>query len=436
MQPVVAPDARSAVALVDQAGRADQPFDLCLIDARMPGINGFQLAEDLLARSGMPGGRMLMLLTSGDGSGDVARCERLGIAAYLMKPINQSELFDTLVAVVCGEDLIESPTSIEVMELAPRARGLQILLTEDSLYNQKLAMAVLAKRGHRVTVANNGREALACLRRGRFDLILMDVQMPEMDGLEATRCIRARERDLGEHIPIIAMTAQALTGDREKCLAAGMDDYLSKPVRAAELHAAIDRLLGTGSSSSGILRRPVHELRGDSSTNGSVVVDLAAEPVPDESNNSQSVLSGIWSRPGVPVRSPAEAETPAEPIDWKVPLASVGDDPELLRDVLDAFLEETTLRFHEMESALVDTNPELLRRAAHTLKGGLTMLGAMTAAEQAGAIEKLGVARRTDTAAELMVPLRRSVDRLIPQIEAYINGRAKPHPEAAASSGL
>jgi CheY-like chemotaxis protein len=163
-----------------------------------------------------------------------------------MKPVKQSELLDAIMAslgVVAPED---GSAEASAAERPSRLRPLRVLLAEDSLLNQKLALAVLRKHGHEVVVANHGREALATLESQDFDLILMDVQMPEMDGLEATRTIRTRERRTGDHIPIIAMTAHALKGDRERCLEAGMDEYVAKPIHAEELFRAIAGVVGAG----------------------------------------------------------------------------------------------------------------------------------------------------------------------------------------------
>ncbi len=186
-----------------------------------------------------------MMLTSGGRAGDVARCESLHVAAYLLKPVKQSELFDAI-ALALG---ISSPADAEEVAaaVAPSrsARSLQILLAEDSLVNQKLAVGLLEKYGHTVDVVGDGRAALAAVESQCYDLVLMDIQMPEMDGLEATRAIRAREGQRGGHLPIVAMTAHAMKGDRERCLEAGMDSYVAKPIRAKELFDTIARVLAS-----------------------------------------------------------------------------------------------------------------------------------------------------------------------------------------------
>jgi CheY-like chemotaxis protein len=225
-----------------EAQIAGTPFRLVLSDTHMPEMDGFALAEQI-DQDPKISGTVVIMLTSGDRPEDVALCEQRGIAAYLLKPVKQSELFDAIVLTLGVTAEEEEPVTAS-MVLAPTILNpLQILLAEDSLVNQKLAVALLERRGHTVTVASNGREAIAALESRPFDLVLMDVQMPEMDGLEATAMIRAREKQTGVHVPIVAMTAHALKGDRERCLAAGMDDYVSKPIRVRELLETLERLL-------------------------------------------------------------------------------------------------------------------------------------------------------------------------------------------------
>jgi len=190
----------------------------------------------------------IMMLTSVGQRGDAARCRQLGIAAYLIKPIGQSQLLDAILNVL-GPKAREAEGARQPTGLVTRhslregQRKLRVLLAEDNAVNQRLASRLLEKRGHSVVVAGNGREALKALKEGEFDLVLMDVSMPEMDGLEAARAIRAAEQATGTHLPIIAMTAHAMKGDRERCLDAGMDGYVSKPVQARDLFQAAEAAL-------------------------------------------------------------------------------------------------------------------------------------------------------------------------------------------------
>jgi CheY-like chemotaxis protein len=186
-----------------------------------------------------------MMLTSGDLPGDIARCEQLGIDSYLLKPIKQSELSDAISATFVAKPAKPSAAGKSAVQ-APQTDlpELRVLLVEDSPVNQKLAVALLQKQGLDVVVANNGREALETLdSQPHIDLVLMDIQMPEMDGMEATHAIREKEQQTGGHVPIIAMTAHALKGDRQRCLEAGMDEYVAKPIHAQKLVRAIQTVL-------------------------------------------------------------------------------------------------------------------------------------------------------------------------------------------------
>jgi signal transduction histidine kinase/CheY-like chemotaxis protein/ligand-binding sensor domain-containing protein len=240
MKPVTVNGGQSALAAMKKAKKAGKPFPLLLIDANMPHMDGFTLAKKIKESPNLEGAFIMMLTSSGI-RGDAARCRKLGIVAYLVKPIKQSDLLDAIMLV-----LGTAPERKEKVPLITRHiikeshQRFRILLAEDNIVNQKVAVHILEKNGHKVSVANNGQEALRALRKNRFDLILMDVQMPRMDGFEATAFIRDKERKTGFHIPIIAMTAHALKGDRERCLDAGMDDYIAKPLRAEGLIKKID----------------------------------------------------------------------------------------------------------------------------------------------------------------------------------------------------
>jgi PAS domain S-box-containing protein len=241
MEPELAAGAVQAMALLQAAHRAGSPYPLVLTDAHMPDVDGFTLTESLRKDPGLAATKVIML-TSGDRPEDMSHCADLGIAAYLLKPAKQSELLEaieqTMGVLITKRDLTATLADL------PAKRRLRILLAEDSMVNQKLAMALLEQQGHTVTIAINGREAVEAAERESFDLILMDVQMPEMDGLEATAAIRAWEVANGMHTPIIAMTAHALKGDRERCLEAGMDGYVAKPIRPKLLAEAIHVALG------------------------------------------------------------------------------------------------------------------------------------------------------------------------------------------------
>jgi PAS domain S-box-containing protein len=229
-----------ADALVElrRAAEADDPYPLVLLDAHMPEMDGFTLAARIQQMPKLANTIRVMLTSAGQPE-DMARCRELGIEAYLIKPIKQSDLLTTLLRVL---DAARHHTP--EVSTTTAARSLRVLLAEDNLVNQKLGLRLLEKHGHTVVVVGDGNEALAALAREPFDVVLMDVQMPHMDGLEATAAIRQRERETGQHMPIIAMTAHAMKGDRERFLEAGMDDYIAKPIQIKDLLTAIDRVKG------------------------------------------------------------------------------------------------------------------------------------------------------------------------------------------------
>jgi CheY-like chemotaxis protein len=208
----------------------------------MPEMDGFDLAARIKSSPELRGPEVMMLTSAGH-LGDAARCRDLGISAYLVKPVRQSELLDAICQVLhAGQQKQAAPLVTRHTLREAKARG-RVLLAEDNHVNQVLAVRLLEKRGFEVTVAENGHAALAALERGSFDLVLMDVQMPDMDGFQATAAIRAQEQSGGPHLPIIALTAHAMKGDEERCLAGGMDAYVSKPINSTELFQKIDELL-------------------------------------------------------------------------------------------------------------------------------------------------------------------------------------------------
>jgi two-component system sensor histidine kinase/response regulator len=228
---------------LEQAQAEGKPFRLLLLDAQMPGMDGFSVAEWIRQQPQLAG-TIIIMLTSAGLRGDAARCRELGVQAYLPKPVRRADLLQSirvlLGAQTAGGNDLPVLTTYALRE--HRAR-LRVLLAEDNRVNQTLAVRILQKRGHTVVVAENGRQAIAALAKQPFDLILMDMQMPELGGVEAARLIREREKSTRGHIPIIALTANAMSGDREICLISGMDDYLSKPIQVKELFAAIERVL-------------------------------------------------------------------------------------------------------------------------------------------------------------------------------------------------
>jgi CheY-like chemotaxis protein len=250
MVPTAVESAAAAMKALQHAHDSGTQLPLVLTDAHMPGVDGYGLVEAIRQNPSFSSVKIVML-TSGGKRGDAARCEALGIAAYLSKPFDRLELREVLLQVLATD-----PTKLETRALETRhtvreqRQSLSFLVAEDNAVNQKLSARLLEKRGHSVVLAQNGREALEALEKQNFDIVLMDIQMPEMDGFEAMKRIREKEKVSGAHQPVIALTAHAMKGDRERCLASGMDDYLNKPIRPQELDEILERYLALRSKSS------------------------------------------------------------------------------------------------------------------------------------------------------------------------------------------
>ena len=324
MQPIAVPTVSEGIAELERSSEQGSSYALILTDSNMPGQDGFELAKQIQARKGLCGA-MIMMLTSADRSNDLSRCQQLNISAYLVKPVKQSELLDSIVQAV-GVNTAFAGSAVSSSAPGRTASvAKSILLAEDSLINQKLAIGLLERWGHRVTVASNGNEAVRLSGSEEFDLILMDVQMPELDGLDATRKIRKREEKSGRHLPIIAMTAHAMKGDRELCLAAGMDGYLMKPIRAEQLFRQIE-----------------------DATDGRLPAEL-------EQKNQADQVNGL--------------------VNWTVANRAVNGDSELLKQVVGAFLSEGPQLLSTLENAYAENDGKRFQRAAHTLKSALRTFG-------------------------------------------------------------
>jgi len=343
--------AQAALTELWRAKAEDTPFALIIVDYHMPGTDGLQLAERIQDLPGVAGST-IMMLTSGGQSGDAARSRELGMAAYLTKPISQKQLYQ-VVAQVLGAKAA-APESSEpaphkddtdmnanVSGSSPNAAPLRVLLAEDNFVNQKLAVTMLQKRGHAVTVANDGLEALDLLARAPFDVVLMDVHMPRMGGFEATAKIRERERTTGGRLPVIALTALAMTGDREKCLEAGMDAYVSKPINAGELFGTLNRLFPNRAGSA------------------------------------------------APSAAPSRPAAEAAVLDHDRLNLNMEGDPDVLQDIVSTFLRDQPAQEREITNALAQGDAATLARAAHTFKGLLLTLAAKPAADAALRLEML-----------------------------------------------
>jgi PAS domain S-box-containing protein len=242
MRPTAVEGGRTALQALEIAKSTGRAFPLILLDGQMPEMDGFTLAECIQKDPELVGAAIMMLTSAGH-AGDATRCRELGIAAYLVKPVRQGELLSSIRQVLQKTSKLETVPLVTRHTLRETQNRARILLAEDNAVNQTLAVRLLEKRGYAVFVVGDGRAAVAALEKNTFDLILMDIQMPGMDGFEATSEIREKEKRTGGHIPIIAMTAHALKGDQERCVAAGMDGYVSKPIRTSELFFAVERLL-------------------------------------------------------------------------------------------------------------------------------------------------------------------------------------------------
>ena len=244
MMPTLVSSGKVALDTMLEAYESGRPYDLVLLDCHMPGLDGFGVALGIKEHPEL-GSASIMMLTSGAQNTDIARCRKLGISAHLIKPVRQSELLDKILVVLGTAEVVPTANrSVAKPELTlPSGRRLNILVAEDNVINQRVALGILEKQGHRVVLAGDGLKAISLWENEGFDVIFMDVQMPEMGGFEATAIIREREKTTGQHIPIVAMTAHAMKGDRERCLKAGMDDYIPKPARIDLLRETLERWL-------------------------------------------------------------------------------------------------------------------------------------------------------------------------------------------------
>jgi two-component system sensor histidine kinase/response regulator len=337
MRPRTAPSGAAALAELERAARRGRPYPLVLLDGNMPEMDGFALAAEMKRRPRLAGAS-IMMLTSSARPGDRARCLELGVASYLTKPVKQSDLLDTITGVLASRAGSRAPRRKTASGSRPRpARPLRVLVAEDNPVNQEVAVGMLERAGHTAVVVSQGREALAALGRERFDVVLMDVQMPELDGLETTAAIREREREEGGHLPIVAVTAHAMKGDVGRCLAAGMDAYVAKPLRSAELLAAIESVLG--------------------------------------------------GRPRPPAPSSGE---PRGIVDRERLLERVGHDRKALAALVRVFLADYPRQLARIRRAILARNPRALREAAHALKGAVSNFAAPAATEAALRLQQIG----------------------------------------------
>jgi len=324
MEVTLAESGPVALEALRAARSQGSPFQLVLLDCQMPEMDGFTVSERARSESGADQ-PIILMLSSVQQKGDLERCRQLGISLHLVKPIRRQELLYSI------KRVMDTFQPFQPVETAPISRstslsvgGLHILLAEDNAVNQRLAVRLLEKWGHSVVVASNGRIAVEAVEREAFDVVLMDVQMPEVSGLEATAIVREREKNTRRRVPIIAMTAHAMKGDREKCLAAGMDEYISKPIAADEL------------------------------------LELLAKVAPATALRQE------------------KRQVPSLQIDQEGILARVGGDPALLKELADVFIAESPKLLAQMREALESGDWKTLERTAHTYKGAVAIFSAPT----------------------------------------------------------
>ncbi len=383
--PVCVPSAAAAMSELRRAAAEEKPFSLALIDCMMPVVDGFSLAKQMFADSAIQKTRIIML-SSAARSSDSRRCKELGIARYMTKPVVQSDLSDAIVQTM--KQPVSLPEQPELLEQEQSGHRLNLLLAEDGVVNQKVASGLLNRLGHRVWVVDDGEKAVKAWREGGYDAILMDWQMPVMDGNEATRMIREEEAGTDAHIPIIAMTAAAMKGDRQRCLDAGMDEYLSKPIDPrllAEFLLAITPAIPMGSDH-----------------------DVDTSITHDTSLNDPSV-------PLVVGRS-------TDAIDVEFARERMGGcDDAMLIQLAKILLEEATQRVDEIKVGMANMDSELVARGAHTLKGAAASFNAEDVVQFAEEIERFGRASNLAPINTLLDPLAEEVKQMESALKLFIN---------------
>ena len=364
---------KDAQASILASIRTAKPFDLILMDSDMPDADGFALAR-WMADQKISGSKRIMMLTALTNRHRID-FDALKVHAYVLKPIRPSDLLETITHAVFQATPADDDTPIEPDGPADTLKDrLRILVAEDTLFNQKFIKRLLERWGFSTTIVKNGSEAVAAFSTQPFDLILMDVQMPEMDGFEATAAIRAAEASDGGHIPIIAMTAHAMKGDRERCLAAGMDDYVPKPISP-------DALLNC-----------IHTLAPENPAPGTVQ---------GSSTNDDPPL-----------------------FDKEALLTAFDNDRDFLKEIIEMFIADTPKMIKEIEAAIDGNDASDLKRTAHALKGMLGNFQAHDAADHALALEKMGAAASFEKARDVLARLTREIDVLVRQLDDTIREQA------------
>jgi PAS domain S-box-containing protein len=359
MKPTAVADSEQALAALGRAASEPQPFDVVVADRHMPGVDGFMLARRIRRERAVARTPILMLMSVGDGAETVPK--GVTVDGYLTKPVKHSDLLDALATLFRVPT--RRPRADRAQPHAKPPKRLRILVAEDNMVNRKLVTRLLQKRGHHVDAVENGRAAVDAIdssTQSPFEVLLMDLQMPEMSGFEATHAIRERERESGGHLPIVALTAHAMVGDRERCLAAGMDGYLSKPIDVNDLIATVERFGAEHAS------RP------------------AEAPLTDA----------------------------AVVFDEEAALAYAGGDRRLLKQVVELFRSDSPLSFRKIDRALRSRDSEALRMAAHSLKGAIATVGSPAGRKAAANLESMARSHQFADAEQVFGDLRELVGRL------------------------
>src|SRR5581483_433084 len=376
MKPVLADGGRAAIAALEQAARDQARFSLVLLDYHMPEMDGFSVAAMIRGDEQLSAVPIIML-TSATQQGTEARCRELGINAHMMKPVTESLLLRAISDALGLGSRAAQDESLAAEPSSPAGvRPLRILLVDDNAINQRLGAKLLEIRGHTVVLAGDGAQAVEAYEREPFDLVLMDVQMPVMNGFEATARIREKQSTSGRRIPIVAMTARAMKGDREECLAAGMDDYVSKPFRASELEEVISGLI-------------------------------------DYSAGHDTATRGTTAEPGAP--------TDRSIFDISALLDNSLGDVELAREIVGIFLDQYQALLSAIGSGISSNNSSAVNEAAHKLKGSLVGIQAPAACRAVQRLEEMGRAGNLGEAQRALRSLEQEITRLKGLLDNFLN---------------
>jgi CheY-like chemotaxis protein len=386
MKPIAADSVPAAVELLKGAQKRGEPIRLVLADGHMPGMDGFDLSASVQTDAQLRGVTIILLTLAGHRE-DQARAKSVGAADAVTKPVKQSELWDAIITALHVPGRQKARLSAARSTARGAQRRLRVLVAEDNPVNQELVLHLLERRGHSAIVAENGKQAIAALEKHKFDLVVMDVQMPEMGGIEATEEIRRKEKSNGGHIPVFAMTAHAMPGDRERCLAAGMDGYISKPIDPK----LFTQIIETGASPTSAMGAEEEAKRSDKGKR-------------DGGANAEKIL------------------------------ARFDGNRKLLRSLIQTFQHDCPKMMTKIRAALSARDPRMLAEAAHALKGSVGNFGPSSAFETAREIEKTGREGKLDGAWELYATLEDDLARFLPALQSVGSPKgAKSQPRTKPS---